>query len=148
MVGQMAAAAPAAAAPADEKGDPLKELKKELASVVREISKCKGDLDALENFLKKENKNPAEVAAQLAPDKAIYGKLLDEKKGSLSLAVPTCGAPSISTVAWWRWCAQCCRPRSTSWRPVVAVVEAALKVDSTFAFLLRTSVWFPVDVRN
>ena len=116
-----------AAAPVDEKGDMLKEL----ASLVREISKCKGDLDALENFLKQENKNPAEVAAQLAPKEAIYGKLLDKERGSLSLAVLTCGAPSISTVAWWRWCAQGCRPRSTSWRPVLVVrLMEALKVGS------------------
>ena len=142
MVGQMAekaaataASAAAAADPQDEKVDPLKELKKELASVVREISKCKGDLDALENFLKKENKNPAEVAAQLAPKEAIYGKLLDKEKGSLSLAVLTCGAPSISPVAWWRWCAQGFVTTSASWRVVVAVVEEALKVCSLCAVL-------------
>jgi len=55
------------------------------------------------------------------------GKFNRLQTGSSRSLADLC-ALSISTVAWWRWCAQGCRPRSTSWR---AVVEEALKVDSS-----------------
>jgi len=107
-----AAAAAAAAAPQDEKGSTLNELKAELKKTQDKLA----EYDAL-------------PIADRKPFAELMGKLQDKENGSRSLALLTCGAPSISTVAWWRWCAQGFVTTSASWRAVVAVVvEEVLEV--------------------
>ena len=103
----------------EQKGNALSKLQTKLQALEDEANGYKGDIKALKGDIKtlkgeieklngkkdKSKDDEAEIGLLQADIRTLRGMVADLIKlqlGSLSLAVPTCGASSISPVAWWR----------------------------------------------